>query len=164
MTDIPASAVISEDGKYRYVLARSWEHEGPLCVFVLLNPSTADAIKDDPTVRRCVGFARRFGCGALEIVNLFAFRSTDPRKLKVLSKDEAVGPLNDEVLREERVRVAERGGFLIAGWGTHGKLFGRDAEVKALLGGGLLCLGPTKHGHPRHPLYLPNTVRLTPLP
>lgn len=147
------SAVISSDGKYRYRLGREFclNGEGSVC-FVMLNPSTADAEQDDPTIRRCIGFAKRFGAERLDVVNLFAYRATDPSALRSLSKSDAVGPENDmhildAVMRSKRV---------VCAWGNHGILHGRAKEVMRLIGGVLtpMALKVSKSGQPAHPLYL----------
>lgn len=159
-----AAATVSADYRYRYSLTRVWGTGGSLCVFVLLNPSTADGTEDDPTVRRCVGFAKRLGCASLTIVNLFAFRATKPAALYPLRREDAIGPENDKHLAKARAQVEERGGHLIAGWGSHGDLWQRDQEVRGVLGAGLLRLGAlTSKGQPRHPLYLPNSAEVAPL-
>lgn len=141
-------AVISDCGQYRYKLTREWG-SGPTCVFIMLNPSTADASEDDPTIRRCISFARREGCGGLTVMNLFAYRATSPDDM--MRAVDPVGPQNDEYLRS--VLVANYSP-IIAGWGAHGKFMSRDKAVSALLGDKLECLGTTKTGQPRHPLYI----------
>jgi hypothetical protein len=110
-------------------------------------PSTADATADDPTIRRCIGYARRWGYGMLLVGNLFALRSTDPRQL--YDHPEPVGPDNDASLHEI-VSNAER---TIAAWGTHGTLHGRGYEVTEQLDVTLYALDTTQDGHPNHPLY-----------
>lgn len=145
------TAVLSPCGGYRYRLGRVWDPGGPAVTFVLLNPSTADAGADDPTCRRCLGFARAWGAGSLAIVNLFAARATDPAALRLLADPE--GPENDRHLLE----AAAGPGLLVCGWGTGGALLGRGPRVAARLvaaGAALWCLGETRDGHPRHPLYL----------
>ena len=144
-------AHISSDGQYRYGLWRSWG-DGPRLPFVMLNPSTADASLDDPTIRRCIGFAKRDGYGGLIVVNLYAYRATDPKAL--LACADAVGPSNDDYLRGTINGSRKRDVPLIAAWGVNAK----PERVRAVLGliGGArwLCLGKTKHGHPKHPLYI----------
>lgn len=157
------SAVISLDGRYRYMLSRLlWGMSRPL-VFCMLNPSTADHKSDDPTIRRCIGFAKREDAHSLVVVNLYAWRSTDPAALPALNDpfDDPVGPENDETL----VRVARgSGNRIVCAWGAGAarqrvvaacKLF-RQAQVE------LVCLGTTKHGHPRHPLYVRGDQPLVP--
>jgi hypothetical protein len=149
-------AVFDQARTYRYLLEHRWA-DGPAMVFVMLNPSTADANADDPTIRRAVGFARRERCGALVVVNLFALRTTDPSVLS--AHPDPVGPDNDWVLRD----TVRCGAPVVAAWGAHGALLGRAAAVARLLEPCRpLCLGLTASGHPRHPLYLPATAPLAP--
>ena len=147
--DTTAGAVLDRTRTYRYRLWRRWA-AGNSVLFVLLNPSTADAEHDDPTLRRCVGFARRWGFGGVEIVNLFALRATDPRHLR--NAVDPVGPDNNRQIR----RAAQAAELVVAGWGNHGARDGRAAIVSRLLGRGrtLHCLGVTRQGQPRHPLYV----------
>lgn len=153
-----ASAIIS--GQYRYKLSRTWSSEaGRRCTFVMLNPSTADAMEDDPTIRRCMGFAQRFHCVGLDVYNLFALRSTSPKALRVYA--DPVGPGNDDILR-----LAAQSAWpdlWICAWGAHGDLFDRNTKVMEILNGvNLHCLGVTKAGQPKHPLYLPANAPLLP--
>lgn len=147
-------AYISDCGRYRYSLWRQWA-PGPRVVFVGLNPSTADAMLDDPTIRRCMGFARAWGYTNLMMVNLFAYRDTAPRNM--LAVDDPVGPDNDRVLRNAHAKAA----LTVAAWGAHGTHGGRDHAVRALLPR-LHYLRLTKNGHPGHPLYLPGSLRPQP--
>ncbi len=147
-------ACISDCGLYRYSLTRDWEEENPLTmVFIMLNPSTADAYEDDPTIRRCISFAQREGCGALEVVNLFAFRATNPKEM--LAAEDPVGPLNDGILCEA---VAE-GHHRVCAWGAKGHHMKRDEwalEMIREMGATPLALKISeKTGKPHHPLYLP---------
>lgn len=145
------TAIFSADRTYRYTLTRDWE-EGPRAVFVMLNPSIATDVLLDSTVRRCIGFAKAWGMGGITVVNIFALRSRDPKAL--YTHPDPVGPDNDRHL----VTEAERAAVVVAAWGVHGELDGRGDAVCALLGHvPLHCLGRTKRGHPRHPLYLPGT-------
>jgi hypothetical protein len=162
-----AYAILSSDRKYRYVLTRRWSSAlfGPVryCVFCLLNPSTAAETADDPTVRKCVGFAKRWGFGGCDIVNLFAWRATDPNEL--YRTDERVGAENDRWLLE----TARKSELFIAGWGNHGCLVQRSRDVIAMLqaaGIPLQCFGITKNGlgEPKHPLYLSYKTPLQPVP
>lgn len=125
-----------------------------MCMFVGLNPSTADASTDDPTVRRFTGFARKWGFSGVYALNLFAYRATLPSELKKAS--DPVGSLNDLYLNIYR----EKSEQVIVAWGIHGEFRDRDGQVlgKGLLGEDLYCLGLTKHGYPRHPLYLPGAT------
>ena len=114
----------------------------------MLNPSTADAERDDPTIRRCIGYARRWGYGALTAVNLFAYRCTDPRRLRL--SDDPVGPENDRYL----LHVRDRFPVVVAAWGNGGGLHARGKTVLRLLSDcPLHCLGVTRAGHPLHPLH-----------
>lgn len=149
-------AVLSDDQLYRYRLTRSWG-PGKTVAFIMLNPSTATAEVDDPTIRRCVGFARAWGYDTLEVVNLFARRATDPGVLYEV--EDPVGPENDRHLLE----VCSNARLVVAAWGVHGAFKTRGARVLDLLKLTRVChLGLTKEGHPRHPLYLPKTVLPTP--
>lgn len=150
-----ASATFSRDRRYRYTLTRRWGTGGDVC-FVMLNPSTADAFTLDPTVRRCIGYARRLGAGGITVVNLFALRSTDPREL--YATGDPVGEHNDAAIRA----AAESAAVVVAAWGVHGALLGRAACVMELLDDvPLFRLGDTtKEGEPRHPLYLKGSAPL----
>lgn len=130
-------------GDYRYTLTRVWDTALPTVTFVLLNPSTADALRLDPTLRRCVSFAKREGYGGMVIKNLYAFRTKNPRVM--MTAPDPVGPHNDRVLSEVT-------GTVVAGWGTAADP-ARVARVLELLPR-LHALGITKSGHPRHPLYV----------
>ena len=143
------SATADIRGPYRYSLTRVWDAVLPVVTFVLLNPSTADAVQLDPTMRRCVGFAKREGYGGMVIVNLYAFRATDPKVM--LAASDPVGPENDRVL-------AAVTGTVIAGWGANAKP-ARVAQAARLLPP-LHALAVTKAGHPQHPLYVPSHAAL----
>ena len=119
----------------------------------MLNPSTADAQRDDPTIRRCIRFSRDWGWGALEIVNLYALRATDPQRLR--RHRDPVGPDNDAHI----LAAAARNGPTIGAWGAFEVDPLRPARVLAMLGDGVRCLGLTRAGHPRHPLYAPASAR-----
>lgn len=158
-----ATATFSPCRTYRYALTRSWDTGKPTAAFVMLNPSTADAVTVDPTIRRCLSFARAWGCGGLLVVNLFALRSTDPRALR--GHPNPVGPDNDAVITD---LLAEHGvSPIVAAWGVHGTHLNRSEYVSELLtarGVRLSCLGLSKHGHPKHPLYLPASASLVEYP
>src|SRR5262249_17955300 len=130
--------------------------------FVLLNPSTADAERDDPTIRKCVGFTRLLGCGSLQVVNLFAYRATNPKDLKRAT--DPVGPENEEFVR----RILEgASGPVICGRGVHGSYRDQDLTVLAWLaeaGIPARVYAVTKGGHPQHPLFVPYSAELMPLP
>ncbi|MFD3517742.1 DUF1643 domain-containing protein [Streptomyces sp. NPDC058657] len=146
------TAEISACDRYRYRLTREWSDAVP-ATFVMLNPSTADADQDDATTRKCARFAQRWGCGSLIIVNLYAWRATNPSNLPA---DELlrVGPDNDRHLSDAAAAAHEADGPLIAAWGANAHL-DRVAAVCALPGvGRLACLSVTGNGQPSHPLYL----------
>ena len=140
-------AILSDCARYRYALWRRWS-DAPAVLFIGLNPSTADATQDDPTIRRCLRFAKAWGHGALYMGNLFAFRATDPREL--MAAADPVGPETDAWLRH----LALDSGLIVAAWGAHGDYRGRAAVVAEALPMHVHCLGRTKDGQPRHPLYL----------
>ncbi len=140
------SAGFSRCGHYRYWLRRRWDPALPQCAVIGLNPSTADARIDDPTLRRCIGFATRWGYGSLLLVNLFAWRATDPRELAEAT--EPVGTQTNQWLR----RASEESALVLAAWGNGGLLHNRGREV-ASRQACLHCLGTTSLGMPRHPLY-----------
>jgi hypothetical protein len=145
-------------GEHRYSLSRRWG-DGWRALFIMLNPSTADAQVNDPTIRRCIGFARSWGAGALDVANLFALRSTDPEAL--LDHPEPVGEKNDEFI----VDLAARAGVTVCAWGSHKAVRRRAPVVLELLrdaGHRPMCLRVTKDGHPSHPLYLPADLRPIP--
>lgn len=133
---------------YRYGLSREWDSGLPSVLFLMLNPSTADEFRNDPTVARCEIRARRMGYGAMMVANIFAFRATKPADLK--RAEEPVGALNDAVLQS----WSQSAGMTIAAWGAHGAHKGRAAEVSQVLPDNAYHLGLTKDGHPRHPLYV----------
>lgn len=140
-------------GAYRYLLWRTWDAARPRQLWILLNPSTADAWHDDPTLRRCIHFSRAWGYGGLEVVNLFALRATHPRDLRTAMHP--IGAENDRYL----IGAARRAAGIMAAWGAHGAYMRRDRAVLALLAPHaahpLHCLGVARNGCPRHPLYLP---------
>jgi hypothetical protein len=149
MIDPNATAILSPCGTYRYRLTRGPEPRLPI---VMLNPSTADASQDDPTIRRCMGFARRQGYAGITVCNLFALRSKDPKALR--PHKDPFGPENDLYLAE-LVRSAPPQREVLCAWGRHGHLFGADVHASLILhkaGAFLVCLGVTKEGLPRHPL------------
>lgn len=182
-------AVISACGSYRYSLWREWRGgsrklwdmwtnddgtpaldgagqqlgEPRPCVFVMLNPSTADADQDDPTIRRCVNSAKGWGFDRLEVVNLFAWRSTDPRAVLAMTggKTDPVGPDNRAYVH----RAVERARLVVCAWGTQGGHIGQDETMLGWLeehGALPHALRITKDGFPAHPLYLPNNLKPMP--
>jgi len=157
------SAIISACGLYRYRLERNVGLWGKQATFVMLNPSTADAERDDATIRRCIGFARAWNCGRLVVVNLFAYRATKPEAMKMTA--DPVGPENDHHIVEAAREAARDGGRLICAWGANGKFRDRDKAVLAMLRSidvEPLSLEETADGSPKHPLYIPSDAR--PLP
>lgn len=157
-------AYFSEDRVYRYRLDIWWSNRNPARLnFIMLNPSTADEVDNDPTVERCERRARMWGFGGVIITNLFAYRSTDPQTLYGLDRIKAIGNVfrghytnNDHILT-----ACIDSDMTIAGWGQHGKLHGRDKEVKDFLlsmGVDLYYLRLANNGSPYHPLYLPYTL------
>jgi hypothetical protein len=153
-----SKAVFSPDLKYRYTLPRDFPTGKGTVAFTLLNPSTADDTKNDPTVRRCMGYAMHWGYRKLIVINIFALRSTDPKAL-YLEKD-PIGPDNDYWI----LKVCSEADLVVAGWGAHGVLDHRGFDVRHMLSNvRLKCLGKTKDGEPKHPLYLPGNAELVPL-
>ena len=152
--DAPSTAVYSDCERYRYSLTRIWDPSGTRVHFVMLNPSTATEVQNDPTVERCERRARALGHGAFRVTNIFAWRDTDPRKMR--AADEPVGPHNDATILEG----AQWADATICAWGTHGEHRGRGAIVANLLrntDAALFHLGLSKAGHPKHPLYIAYT-------
>lgn len=159
--DPARSAVLSDCGTYRYELRRAWGPSLRTMIFVMLNPSVADALVDDHTVRRCVFYASREGCGRLLVVNLYALRSTDPAAL--WAHPDPIGPDNGRHLAAalEAGRVA--GLPIVAAWGCNAPAGRVEELVEAQRAAGtppLLCLGTTGKGAPRHPSRLGNDVPL----
>ena len=150
--------MFSRDRRYRYRLWRRWDRSRPVVAFVMLNPSTADARRDDPTIRRCMGFAERWGYGGIEVVNLFGLRASDPRTLRAAR--DPVGPRNDTHLR----RAVRRARLVVAAWGADRAARSRERALSGRLSPRARCLGTTRSGAPRHPLYLRGDVGLVPLP
>ncbi|UBF25151.1 DUF1643 domain-containing protein [Kovacikia minuta CCNUW1] len=144
-----AGAILDSTQTYRYSLWREWEPEAPRVGFVMLNPSRADAWVDDPTIRRCLGFARFWGYGSLEVVNLFAYRTANPRNL--CQVPDPIGEENDFYLASLSQRVQR----IIVAWGNWGTLYNRDRDAIALIATeNVYGLGLTKLGNVRHPLYV----------
>lgn len=160
--EVYADASLSPCGTYRYVLTRDWfpKTRGHV-LWIMLNPSKADALVDDPTIRRCIGFARSWGFDGITVCNLFALRSRDPELLR--AHPDPVGPANDDVL--ETLLAAKGTGLAVAAWGVNGAWMRRDLDVIRLAkfaGRDLHALRITRAGHPAHPLYLPADT--TPVP
>lgn len=163
---VARQAYVSENGAHRYSLRRDWQaaHGGRgRVLFVMLNPSTADGREDDPTIKRCIGFARSWGYGSLEVGNLFAYRATKPTDLAKAAAAgiDTVGPTNDRWLD----LLAERADLIVAAWGAQPIGRQRETEVLELLRrrGPAYSLGLTRGGYPLHPLYLLGTIVPQPL-
>lgn len=154
--DVEASAILSPCRTYRYELWRKWgdlfDAGAGYAMFVGLNPSTADETEDDPTIRRCIAFAKAWGYSALCMTNLFAFRATDPGDMMVAANP--IGPGNDAHL----TKCAAAAGIVVAAWGVNGTFMDRETKVRSLLPN-LHYLRLTKAGNPGHPLYLPLNLR-----
>lgn len=164
MVDTSSDAVVSDDGLYRYELERWWG-DGPGVLWVMLNPSTADATQDDPTIRRCRSFTKAWGHSGFGVVNLFALRATKPTHL--LDHPDPIGPRNEYFIR--RWLTWNRCALVIAAWGAWKvpKLPDRDRALAATAeeaGRPLWCLGKTKSGDPRHPLYVRADQEIQPWP
>jgi hypothetical protein len=150
--DAPSTAVYSDCEKYRYSLDRVWDTTAKRVMFVMLNPSKATEVQNDPTVERCERRARALGYGGFCVTNIFAWRATDPRDMRAAV--DPVGPENDDVL----LRNTDWADHIIAAWGTHGAHLDRGIAVASMLRQqpkALFHLGLSKAGHPKHPLYLP---------
>lgn len=157
--DTSSSATYSDCESYRYELTRVWDAQGPKVLFVMLNPSTATEVQNDPTVERCERRARALGFGGFRVVNIFAYRATDPKVMR--AQADPVGPGNDAAI----IAAAAWGRQVICAWGSHGAHLGRGAAVEALLrarGGPLFQLGLTQSGAPKHPLYISYAVQPEP--
>lgn len=147
---LKSTAQLSACGLYRYSLSRVWDQDKYAATWIMLNPSTADATQDDPTIRRCCGFAEAWGLGGIYVVNLFAFRATEPKRLR--TAHDPIGPENDSAI----IGACMAGNITVAAWGTVGEFLGRGAQVLEMLHARRIAvhhLGLTQGGHPRHPLY-----------
>ena len=146
------SALFSDNRKYRYILWRTWDSKVGYAMFIGLNPSTADENIDDPTVLRCMGFAKAWGYGSLCMTNLFAYRATNPKDMR--KTDYPIGSENDHFLKS----MATSASIVIAAWGINGSFLQRDKEVANLIPH-LHILRLTKDKSPAHPLYLPKNLQ-----
>lgn len=153
---VKRSATFSPCRRYRYALWRTWDAARPGVLFIGLNPSTADEVADDPTIRRCMGYARSWGYGGVCVANLFAWRATKPADLR--AAEDPVGADNDAWL----ARLADGASLVVAAWGNHGAWLGRSREVAEMLPD-LHCLQRNRSGEPTHPLYLRRGLRPMPL-
>ena len=148
--DAQSEAVYSDCESYRYLLTRVWG-SGPKALFIMLNPSTATEVQNDPTVERCERRARALGFGSFRVTNIFAYRATDPQVMRSVA--DPVGPDNDAAIW----RSLDWADQVICAWGNHGLHMGRGAQVRAMLrdsGARLFHLGLTGQDQPRHPLYV----------
>ncbi len=153
--DAHSTAIYSNCQRYRYQLTRIWDHAGGKALFIMLNPSTATEIQNDPTVERCERRARALGFGSFRVTNIFAWRDTDPRNMKAAT--EPIGQENDNTIIESCDWASRKTDRIICGWGTHGEHLNRGPQVEELVRAtGLQSyhLGLTKAGHPKHPLYI----------
>ncbi|MEM5477302.1 DUF1643 domain-containing protein [Pacificibacter sp. AS14] len=149
--DAPSTAIYSDCEQYRYALTRVWNADAPKVLFVMLNPSTATEVQNDPTVERCERRARTLGFGSFCVTNIFAWRDTDPRKMRAAT--DPIGPENDATILE----FAAWADTIVCAWGTHGEHLKRGENVEQLLRKTqqpLYNLGLSKAGHPKHPLYI----------
>ena len=145
-------AVFSNCERYRYLLTRVWDDAGAKALFVMLNPSTADEFKNDPTVERCERRARALGFGAFRVTNIFAYRATDPKDMR--AQADPVGPENDAAIAQSATGWADK---IVCAWGNHGEHLGRGDAVAQMLretGRALYHLGLSGKGQPKHPLYI----------
>jgi hypothetical protein len=162
---VRSSATISPCGKYRYSLRREWGGSAFVLPIIMLNPSTADAAVDDPTIRRCMAFARREGFAGIQVVNLFAFRATSPDDM--MAAPDPFGPEGSDYIERALNSSSVTGVPVLAAWGTLGGHRDRAASVICSAkgwGAQLVCLGTTKDGHPRHPLYVRGDQPFVPFP
>ena len=153
------SAKLSGCRTWRYALWRTWDRKKPRAVFIGLNPSTADETEDDPTIRRCIGFARAWGCGGIRMVNVFAFRATKPKELA--KAEDPIGPDNDYWLGVIADVARTKEAPVVAAWGAHRIGTDRIKTIRFIFKRNIVvCLGRTKDGSPRHPLYVAGGTRL----
>jgi hypothetical protein len=152
-------AIFSACGQYRYLLTRRISEHEKIATFIMLNPSTADATHNDPTIRKCIGFARRWQCGTLQVLNLFGVRAMFPQEMK--QAVDPVGPENQHWFHQVILPESTAANLVICAWGVHGNFKGQDKIILDWLeevGIRPFALGVTRQGHPRHPLYLPYAI------
>jgi hypothetical protein len=152
-------AVISEDGKYRYLLRRTWDHAKPRALLIMLNPSTADARQDDATIRSCVRLLTGLCYGSMEVVNLFAWRATKPTDLPSFA--EAIGPKNPDIIDG----AISRCDIVICAWGANSMAMEYGKQIISTARASrpaVYCFGKTKTGAPKHPLYIKSGTPLEP--
>lgn len=155
-------AIISKCGNYRYLLSRHWgAHEHPQAAFIMLNPSIADALVDDATIRKCIGFAKRWDMHGIYVGNLFAFRATNPRDMKAVH--DPAGPDNHRYLFWMCKHMIKNGGVVVCAWGAGGSFKNKGRAVLSGLEQWSVqpkALGLTRAGFPKHPLYVPYDAAL----
>lgn len=154
---IERDAVISDCGAYRYLLRRTWDHGKPRALVVMLNPSTADAEVDDATIRSLVRLLRGAGCGSFEVVNIFAFRSTDPEQLT--KAVDPIGPRNQPTIEAAICRCD----IAVCAWGAHPMARSASTDIRNAIRAArpaMYCFGKTKGGAPKHPLYIKSGTTL----
>ncbi len=157
--DAASLAIYSDCERYRYELTRIWDLSGKRAHFIMLNPSTATEVQNDPTVERCERRARALGFGAFRVTNIFAWRDTDPRAMRAAG--DPVGPDNDAAI----LAGCDWADQVVCAWGTHGEHLNRGPQVERMLraaGHALTHLGLSKLGHPKHPLYIGYAVQPQP--
>jgi len=164
--DAASTAVYSPCERFRYLLTRTWDPAAGRALFVMLNPSTATELQNDPTVERCERRARVLGFGGFRVTNIFAYRATDPKVMR--AAPDPVGPANDAAIRQSaETWIRGTADRIVCAWGTHGAFVQRGPAVEALLRGTgrpLYHLGLSKDGHPKHPLYIGYAVAPEPWP
>jgi hypothetical protein len=151
-----SGATFSPCRRWRYLLWRRWDASRPVANFLMLNPSTADEVKLDPTCSRARDYAERWGFGALIVSNVFAFRNTNPNQMKAAA--DPVGPGNDAAI----VRAARQSALVVCAWGNHGQFLERSSRVTSLLKKNKISLHALRvnaNGEPAHPLYLPGNLK-----
>lgn len=146
-----STATFSACGKYRYSLTRQWTDGHRFATWIMLNPSTADAEVDDPTIRRCIGFSKSWGYAGLEVVNLYGYRATDPKQLDVVPDPH--GPENDRAIKDACLRAT----IVLCAWGKRGAERGR--QLRPEINRSLFHLGMNNDGSPKHPLYVPAVTK-----
>lgn len=156
MHDVKNTAKLSKCRRYRYALWRTWDQSKPYIMFICLNPSTADETTDDPTLTRCITYAKSWGYGGVCMANLFAFRATAPADMKAAKNP--IGSQNDRWLE----KLAHEAEIVVAAWGNDGVHSGRSRQVRALIPN-MYCLKINKTGEPAHPLYQKAHIQLIPL-
>ena len=154
--DAASLATYSDCENYRYTLTRTWGEQGKHALFIMLNPSKATEVQNDPTVERCERRARALGFAAFTVTNIFAYRATDPRVMR--AQADPTGPDNGAAI----LNAAKTADTIICAWGTHGEHLNRGPEMEAVLRAQpkpLHHLGLSKAGHPKHPLYISYSVQ-----